>query len=69
MARPPVRIAVVGAGSVGRRHIEAIRNDRDCALFAVVDPAPGAQAHAHAIGAAWHGSLDDMFRAGGRTAC
>jgi predicted dehydrogenase len=64
MARPPVRIAVVGAGSVGRRHIACIRNDGDCALFAVVDPAPAARAHAQDIDAPWHASLDDMFRAG-----
>jgi predicted dehydrogenase len=64
MARPPVRIAVVGAGSVGRRHIEYVRKDSECALFAVVDPAPAAQAHARAIGTPWHASLDDMLRAG-----
>jgi len=64
MARPPVRIAVVGAGSVGRRHIEYVRGDSACELFAVVDPAPAARELARKIGATCHASLDEMFRHG-----
>ena len=34
-----MRIAVVGAGQFGRRHIETIRNEPQCELVAVADPA------------------------------
>ena len=34
-----VRIAVVGAGMIGRSHIELIRQAGDCDLAAIVDPA------------------------------
>ena len=36
----PVRIAVVGAGDIGRRHMAAICADPTCELAAIVDPAP-----------------------------
>ncbi len=35
---PPVRIAVIGAGGVGRRHAEMIERETGCSLGAVVDP-------------------------------
>ena len=35
---PPVRIAVVGAGHIGRRHAEMIALEPECSLGAVVDP-------------------------------
>jgi len=38
------RIAVVGAGLIGRAHMAALRSSRTCALSAVVDPAPEAGA-------------------------
>jgi len=38
----PLRIAVIGAGLIGRQHIERVLKNRDCRLTAVVDPAPGA---------------------------
>jgi predicted dehydrogenase len=34
-----MRIAIVGAGQFGRRHIETIRNEPQCELVAVADPA------------------------------
>lgn len=34
-----MRIAVVGAGQFGRKHIETIRNEPQCELVAVADPA------------------------------
>ena len=34
-----MRIAVVGAGQFGRRHIQTIRNEPQCELVAVADPA------------------------------
>lgn len=34
-----MRLAVVGAGQFGRRHLETIRNEPQCELVAVADPA------------------------------
>jgi len=34
-----MRIAVIGAGQFGRRHIETIRNEPQCELAGVADPA------------------------------
>jgi predicted dehydrogenase len=36
-----MRIAVVGAGQFGRRHIDTVRNEPACTLAAVADPAGG----------------------------
>lgn len=36
----PVRLAVVGAGQIGRRHLQAISAEPSCQAVAVVDPAP-----------------------------
>jgi predicted dehydrogenase len=38
----PLRVAVVGAGLIGRRHIALVRASACCELAAVVDPAPEA---------------------------
>ena len=37
-----LQIAVVGAGAIGRAHIDLVRRSADCALAAIVDPAPRA---------------------------
>ena len=43
--RNPVRLAVVGAGPIGRRHLQAIAAEPACRAVAVVDPTPvGAKA-------------------------
>jgi predicted dehydrogenase len=67
-APPPgrrYRIAVVGAGLIGRRHIDLVRRDPVCALTAVVDPDPAAEALAAQSGAPWHATLDGLLiRAG-----
>ncbi len=45
------RIAVAGAGLIGRRHIEEISKNPRCELAAVVDPSPHADELARAFGA------------------
>lgn len=57
-----LRIAVAGAGYIGRAHIGVIRTSPGCALSAVVDPAPAAQALARDEGVAWHASLDALLQ-------
>jgi predicted dehydrogenase len=56
-----VRIAVAGAGMIGRRHIEMIRNDAGCTLSAIVDPAAGAAEYAAAPRVPLYRSLAELF--------
>ena len=62
MAGRPVQIAVLGAGLIGRRHIEHVRNE-DCAeLAAIVDPSPAARELAGQAGTAWYPDFAAMIR-------
>ncbi|MFO1316156.1 MAG: Gfo/Idh/MocA family oxidoreductase [Burkholderiales bacterium] len=56
-----VRIAVAGAGLIGWRHIEEIRNGRATALAAIVDVAPKAADVAREAGVPLYTSLFDLF--------
>lgn len=56
-----VRIAVAGAGLIGRRHIQLTRSSDRCALAAVVDPAPAAAEVATEAGVPLYASLDELF--------
>lgn len=57
----PLRIAVAGAGLIGRRHIELIQASSACHLCALVDPAPGAAELANAAGVPLYASLEQLF--------
>lgn len=57
----PLRIAVAGAGLIGRRHIELICANAACTLAAIVDPAPAARAVAEATGVTLFPTLDALF--------
>ncbi|HLZ66835.1 MAG TPA: Gfo/Idh/MocA family oxidoreductase [Aliidongia sp.] len=56
-----LRLAVAGAGLIGRRHIEMIRNSRACELSAIVDPSPQAVDYARELGVPVFGSLGELF--------
>jgi predicted dehydrogenase len=60
---PKTRIAVAGAGTIGRAHIDAARASATVTLAAIVDPSPAAQAHAHAAGVPLYASLAELFAA------
>jgi predicted dehydrogenase len=62
-ARSPVRLAVVGAGLIGARHIAHIADHPDARLVSIVDPAPAAEALAAHHGARHFASLDDLLAA------
>ncbi len=64
-AAAPVRVAVVGAGLIGRRHAEIVRALAETTLAAIVDPAPAAQALAADLGVPWRADLADLIREDG----
>jgi len=59
----PISIAVAGAGLIGRRHIELIRESKSCELAAVVDPAPAAAVLAQECGVPIYRTLAELFAA------
>jgi predicted dehydrogenase len=59
----PVKLAVLGAGLIGRRHIEHVAAEPMAELVAVVDPSPVGQALAQEHGATWFASLADLLAA------
>ncbi len=56
-------IAVVGAGLIGRRHIELIRQSDCCELAAIVDPASAAEDLARECGVPAYRTLAELFAA------
>jgi predicted dehydrogenase len=54
------KLAVIGAGLVGKKHIALIRQSPICRLFCVVDPADKARQLAAEIGVDWFSSVQDM---------
>ncbi len=58
----PVRIAVVGAGLIGRTHIGVLRAGNPAfTLAAVVDPSPAAAAEAQAAGSPFFAGIEVML--------
>jgi predicted dehydrogenase len=60
MIRRP-RLAVIGAGSIGRQHARLAAADPDCELAAIVDPTPDAKALAAELGASWYPDHEAML--------
>ncbi len=58
---PVLQLAVVGAGLIGRRHIELIQTGARCHLCAVVDPSPVSVALASSLGVPHFARLEDLF--------
>jgi predicted dehydrogenase len=59
----PVRLAVAGAGLIGRRHIEEITTSGTAQLAAIVDPFPAAREVADKFRVPLYGSLAELFAA------
>jgi len=57
----PLRIAVAGAGGIGKAHIAVIQHSPLCVLSAIVDPSPAAASLAQAHGAQHYDSLDALL--------
>ncbi len=60
----PVRLAIIGAGGIGARHIELAVQEADCELTAIVDPAPETKKLPHAVGVAHYSEPTAMLQAG-----
>jgi len=60
-ASTPLRIALAGAGTIGRVHLRVLQQCPDARLCAVVDPAPAAQALATAAGVPCYADLDALL--------
>jgi len=58
----PLRVAVVGAGYMGRAHIQAVLDCPNARLIAVVDPSPEAAELAAALKVAHHPSLASQLQ-------
>jgi predicted dehydrogenase len=58
-----VRIAVAGAGLIGKRHIEEIDASEDAVLASIVDPGPAGPELAAKYGVALYTSLAELFAA------
>lgn len=58
----PFRIAIVGVGLVGRRHVDAIRSLQNVSWTAVVDQTPEGEAYAAKIGVPYFSDLSQMLQ-------
>ena len=56
-----LKIAVAGAGLMGRRHIELVQANARCSLSAIVDPASGAAEIARRVGVPLYPTLDGLL--------
>jgi len=56
-----LRIAVAGAGLIGRAHIALIRKSQQSALAAIADPTPQAESFAKEIGVPYFADLETML--------
>lgn len=64
MAAESLRVAVLGAGLVGRRHVFCVRDEPDAVLAGVVEPNSDAAAGVASCGAAVHPTIEALAAAG-----
>ncbi|MBL0716322.1 MAG: Gfo/Idh/MocA family oxidoreductase [Desulfosarcina sp.] len=60
----PVRIAVIGAGLIGKRHIQHIVDEPRCRLAGVVEPNPNAKALAERAGTDYYSDVALFLKEG-----
>ena len=63
---PTTRLALIGAGIIGKTHIDRIQRHPDLALAGIADPTPAGQALADELGVPWAAdpALDDLVVTG-----
>ena len=59
--RRPVKLAVMGAGMIGKRHVEHVLTQPEAELMAIVDPAPAGRSLAEEKGVRWFESFAAMI--------
>jgi predicted dehydrogenase len=57
----PVKLAIVGAGLIGRRHMELVSDSTECTLVAVCDADPARAATAEEFGVPFYQSLEALL--------
>ena len=65
---PEIRIAVIGAGSFGQKHLQMVATEPGFAVAGIADPSAAARALAQQLGVPWHeqpGALLDAVRPDG----
>lgn len=55
---PPLKIAVMGAGLIGKRHAAHVTAEPDATLSAIIDPAPAGRDFAAEMGVPWYAAFD-----------
>jgi myo-inositol 2-dehydrogenase / D-chiro-inositol 1-dehydrogenase len=65
MSSDALRLALVGGGRMGRRHLDALAAADAVAFTAAMDPVPAARDALASRGLAAYGSLDELIDAGG----
>jgi predicted dehydrogenase len=58
----PVRLAVLGAGLIGKRHVQLIKSAPEAELVAIVDPSSEAKLMASEMNVSWFPSLAALAR-------
>jgi predicted dehydrogenase len=61
--REPVKLAVIGAGLIGRRHAELIAAEPQARLVGIVDPAPVGRDLAQRLKTQWRASFAELLTA------
>jgi predicted dehydrogenase len=56
-----ISIAIVGAGLIGRRHVESVASEPLCRLVAIADPTPEAAAYAATLGIPCFSDYSEML--------
>jgi predicted dehydrogenase len=59
----PQKLAVLGAGMIGKRHAELIANEPQATLSAIVDPSPVGRRVAEQLGARWFAGFAELAAA------
>jgi predicted dehydrogenase len=55
-------VAIIGAGAIGRAHVETMRRSDTCALAAIAEPAAAGRTYAESLGVRWYADPLDMLR-------
>jgi len=57
-----IKLAVAGAGLIGKRHIDSILNGNNTSVCAIVDPSKAAKEYASDLEIPYYTSLEEMFK-------